>query len=265
MRRILVTGGTGTLGSLVVPRLVAAGEDVRVLSRRAVATVPGDGVTLVAGDLATGAGVPDAVQDVDVVVHLAGDGAHNEATTATLVDTVRRTGAAPHLVFVSVVGAGTVPVRSRFDRAAFGYMADKRAAEIVVERSGLPWTTLRATQFHDFVHGFAQAVARLPVAPVPSDWRVQPVAADEVAARLVDLALSRPAGRVPDMAGPEVRPLRELVRGYLEAVGRRRPMVPVRVPGRAARAYAAGANLAADRAVGKQTWEEFLAERYGRA
>jgi uncharacterized protein YbjT (DUF2867 family) len=261
MGRMLVTGGTGTLGSHVVPLLVAAGQDVRVLSRRAGATVPDDGVELMAGDLATGEGIAAALAGVDVVLHLAGNKAGDDATTATLVDAARQAGT-PHLVYVSVVGAGEVPLRSRFERAAFGYFEDKRAAELVVERSGLPWTTLRATQFHDFVHGFARAVCKLPVVPVPSDWKVQPVAAEEVAARMVELALGEPAGRAPDLAGPEVRPLRDFVRGYLEAAGRRRLMLPVRVPGRAARVYAAGVNLAPDRAVGKQTWDEFLAERY---
>lgn len=263
MGRMLVTGGTGTLGSHVVPRLLAAGQDVRVLSRRVGATVPDDGVELVAGDLTTGEGIAAALADVDVVVHLAGSSSGDDATTATLVDAAREAGTR-HLVSISVVGAGEVPIRSRFDRAAFGYFADKRAAELVVERSGLPWTTLRATQFHDFVHGFAQAVSKLPVVPVPSEWKVQPIAAEDVAARLVELALSEPAGRVPDVAGPEVRPLRDFVRAYLEAAGKRRSMLPVRLPGRAARAYAAGANLAPDRAVGKQTWDEFLAERYPR-
>jgi uncharacterized protein YbjT (DUF2867 family) len=260
MGRMLVTGGTGTLGSHVVPLLVAAGQDVRVLSRKAGATVAADGVELVAGDLATGEGIAEALAGADVVVHLAGGQSGDDATTATLVDAASEAGT-PHLVYISVVGAGEVPIRSRFERAAFGYFADKRAAELLVERSGLPWTTLRATQFHDFVHGFAQAVSKLPVVPIPSDWKVQPVAAQEVAARLVELALGEPAGRVPDMAGPEIRPLRDFMRSYLDATGKRRMMLPVRLPGRAARAYAAGANLAPDRAVGKQTWDEFLAER----
>jgi hypothetical protein len=75
-------------------------------------------------------------------------------------------------------------------------------------------------------------------------------------------ALRRPVGgRVPDMAGPRVYELRELVHGYLRARHKHRPIVPVRPPGKAARAFRTGANLAPDRAVGRRTWEEFLAER----
>jgi len=77
----------------------------------------------------------------------------------------------------------------------------------------------------------------------------------------VELALGSPAGLVPDMAGPRVSSMADLLRTYLRVRGKRRLLLPVRLPGRAARAVRAGANLAPDRAVGHRTWEEFLAER----
>jgi uncharacterized protein YbjT (DUF2867 family) len=143
----------------------------------------------------------------------------------------------------------------------FGYFASKLAAERVVADSGLPWTTLRATQFHDLILMVARQMTKLPVIPVPAGFRFQPVDAGEVAARLVELALGTPAGLVPDIAGPRVYTMPGLLRGYLRARGQRRPMVPVRLPGQAARAVRAGANLAPGRAVGRRTWEDFLAER----
>ena len=106
-------------------------------------------------------------------------------------------------------------------------------------------------------------MAKLPVVPVPAGFRFQPVDTDEVADRLVELALGAPAGLVPDLAGPRVYAMAELVRGYLQARRKHRPIVPVRLPGKAARAFRAGANLAPDRAVGRRTWEEFLAEQLG--
>jgi uncharacterized protein YbjT (DUF2867 family) len=142
----------------------------------------------------------------------------------------------------------------------FGYFGSKLAAEQVVAGAGLPWTTLRAAQFHDLVLMTARQMARLPVIPVPSGFRFQPVDAGEVAARLAELALGEPAGLVPDMAGPRVYGMADLLRGYLRALGKHRPMAAVRLPGKAARAVRAGANLAPDRAVGHRTWEAFLAE-----
>jgi uncharacterized protein YbjT (DUF2867 family) len=114
------------------------------------------------------------------------------------------------------------------------------------------------------VLGTARQLARLPLIVVPAGFRFQPIAAAEVADRLTELALGAPAGLVPDLAGPRVYEMAELIRSYLQARGLYRPiLLPIWVPGKAARAIRAGANLAPARAVGKQTWEQFLAERRG--
>ena len=84
-----------------------------------------------------------------------------------------------------------------------------------------------------------------------------------VAARLVELALAVPGGLVPPIAGPDVIDMADLVRGYLRLVGKRRPILRVPTPGRAAAAIRGGANLAPDRAVGRRTWDDFLASSFG--
>jgi len=255
---ILLTGGTGTLGRLVLRRLQESDRHVRVLSRRP--HEPEDGVEYVTGDLATGEGIDEAVTGVGTVVHCAGNAKGDEATTRVLVRAAVAAGAR-HLVYISVVGADRVPVVSGVDRAMFGYFASKRAAERIVEKSGLPWTTLRATQFHDLALTTVRQLAKLPVIPVPTGVRFQPIDAGDVAARLVELSLGTPSGLVPDMGGPRTYDMAELVRSYLRATNRHRPLLPVRLPGKAAGAMRAGANLAADRAVGHRTWEDFLADR----
>ncbi len=255
---ILLTGGTGTLGRLVVPLLREAGHDVRVLSRRDHES--GDGIEFMTGDLATGEGIEAAVNGVETIVHCAGSAKGDEDKTRNLVRAASRAGA-QHLVYISVVGADRIPVVSGVDRAMFGYFASKRAAEKVVEDCGLPWTTLRATQFHDAMLTVAQQMAKLPVIPVPAGFRFQSVDAGEVAVRLVELSLGKPSGLVPDMGGPRVYGVNELVRSYLRVSHRHRLIIPVRLPGKAAQAYRAGANLAPEQAVGHRTWEEFLAER----
>jgi uncharacterized protein YbjT (DUF2867 family) len=188
---ILVTGGTGTLGRLVVRRLAGAGCDVRVLSRRGHAAE--DGIEFVTGDLDTGKGIEAAVDGAEIIVHLAGSPKGDEDKARTLVRAASSQASPPHLVYISVVGADRIPVVSRVDRAMFGYFGSKREAERVVADSGLPWTTLRATQFHDLILTVARQMAKLPVVPIPAGFRVQPVDADEVAARLVELALGEPA------------------------------------------------------------------------
>jgi uncharacterized protein YbjT (DUF2867 family) len=131
----------------------------------------------------------------------------------------------------------------------------------VVSGSGVPWTTLRATEFYDTFMQMLQQMAKLPVLPVPAGFRFQPIDTGEVAKSLVDLALGTPAGLAPDVGGPRIYGMDELLRRYLRARRTFRPMVPVWIPGKAARAIRAGAILAPERAVGRRTWEEFLADQ----
>ena len=249
---ILLTGGTGTLGRHVTPLLLDAGCKVRVLSRTSRAS--GDGVEYVTGDLLEDEGVGPAVDGAETVLHLAGGPKGDAEATANLLRAASRAGVR-HFVYISVIGADRIPV---------GYFRSKAAAERAVADSGLPWTTLRAAQFHDLVLTVVRKMALLPVIPIPGGVRCQSVDSREVAARLVQLTLGEPAGLVPDLAGPKVYGLGELSRGYLRARGRHRLTVPVRMPGKAGRAYRAGDNLSFKGTdLGRRTWEEFLAERVG--
>jgi uncharacterized protein YbjT (DUF2867 family) len=99
------------------------------------------------------------------------------------------------------------------------------------------------------------------VVPSFAGVRVQPVDSGEVASRFAELALGQPSGLVPDIAGPRIYRMDEMLRDYLRAIGKRRPVLPIRLPGGAARAFRDGANLAPDRAIGRRTWEEFLKDR----
>jgi hypothetical protein len=107
------------------------------------------------------------------------------------------------------------------------------------------------------------ARARLPVAPVPAATSFQPIDAAEVADRLANLATGPPRGRVPDVGGPEIRTATDLLRVYLHATGRHRPVLPVRLPGTTFAGYRHGGHFAPDRAVGRRTWERFLADQLG--
>src|SRR5918997_2135879 len=110
---ILVTGGTGTLGRLVVRRLRDAGSNVRVLSRRSHKS--GDGIDFMTGDLATGEGIGAAVDGIETIVHCAGSAKGDEDKARNLVRAASRAGA-PHLVYISVVGAERILIGSRVDR-----------------------------------------------------------------------------------------------------------------------------------------------------
>ncbi|KAA0024116.1 SDR family oxidoreductase [Antrihabitans cavernicola] len=246
---VLVTGGTGTLGRAVVDELLAQGSAVRVLSR-----CPHDesrpNLTWALGDLRTGVGVDDAIADVQTVVHCATtNGKSDVSTSATLIDAIARAGGV-HLVYISIVGVDVVPM--------FYYRA-KLEVERAVERAGVPFTILRATQFHDLVVAMSAAQRWLPATLVPSRTSFQPIDVRDVARRLSELVAAGPSGRVPDIGGPQVRRADDLARTYLHAVGRRRLVASVRLPGGFGAGYRAGGHLAADNAYGTITFDNFLA------
>lgn len=245
MTTILVTGATGTLGRLVTERLRADGHEVRELSRH---TRP------YAADLREGGpGLDAAVQGVDTIVHCASSPRGDQEAARHLIAAARRAGVG-HLVYISIVGV---------DRVPFGYYRTKLAVERLVEESGLGWTILRTTQFHDLVVQVVEKLAKAPVLLLPAGISDQPIEVAEVADRLAGLAGGAPAGRVADLGGPEVRTLESLARAWMSATGRRRPVLPVRLWGAAYRAFRAGGHLTPEQSVGKGTFEDYLAKRFG--
>jgi uncharacterized protein YbjT (DUF2867 family) len=239
-KTILVTGGTGQLGGHVVRLLRQAGHDVRVASRRT-------GPDLATVNWKTGAGLAEAVAGVDAIAHCAG--AYLDVEIDRMLAAAALKAGVPHLLYISIVG---------IDRVPFRYYRSKLAAERIIEQSGVPFTILRATQFHDLVRVLFAGAAKLPLMFVPA-FSFQPVDAGEVAERLAELVVEPPAGHVPDLAGPLVQSAHELAGMYLRATGRRRLIVPVRFPGNIFRQFRAGGNLAPDRAVGTVTFAGYLA------
>ncbi len=140
MQQILVTGGAGKLGRLVVKQLSAAGYCVRGMSRRASPGEDWPGAEWKQADLVTGEGLAEAVQGMDVVVHLAGKGNWKVDFEGTrrLLEAAQEAGVS-HLVFISIVGIEKVP---------YALSKAKLASEDLIEHSGIPWSILRATQFH---------------------------------------------------------------------------------------------------------------------
>src|SRR3954471_23619954 len=246
--QILVTGGTGSLGSRVVDRLSEVGENVRVMSRYRHANT-------IRGDLLTGEGLEDAVEGVDTIIHCASSSLRKTRQvdvdgTRRLLRAAERAGVS-HLVFISIVGVERNPY--------FPYYRMKLETERIIEHSEVSWTILRATQFHGFVLRLIQALDRLPMMVAPKGFLLQPKDVGEVADRTAEPALAGPAGRAPDVGGPEVRAFADLARAYSEAAGRKRRVVEVPLLGKVARALREGAQTAPDHRYGKIRWEEFLA------
>ncbi|MFC5788873.1 3-beta hydroxysteroid dehydrogenase [Agromyces tardus] len=243
--KIAVAGGTGTVGRHVVDIVRERGHDGVILTRST-------GVDLVAGD-----GLADALAGVDTVIDVSSTETLSDAASRAFFGAVTRNLLAAevdagvgHHVALSIVGT---------DLAPYGYYAGKLLQEQLVAAGPVPWTILRATQFHEFC---AQLVGRMKVGPVVVVPRMQtqPVAAREVAERLVALATGAPAARAADLAGPRVERLADMVRRYLTGAGRRERVVEVPLPGAYGRAMRDGTLLPRPGAdLGVQTFDEWVA------
>jgi len=252
---VLVTGGTGRLGRLVVSELVARGHDVRVLSRRAPSAGAGQpGIAWVRGDLATGDGLTTALAGVRTVVDAANSGRRAEQVMvggARLLLRAAADAGVQHVVGIGIVGAEAVAPRMPYYRV-------KLAHEAVLTSGTVPWSLLRATQFHDFVGHTVAALARSPLVLAPAIL-LQPIDPTEVATALVEAVEEGPAGRLPDVAGPQAATLADLARIWLQTHGRPRPVLTVPIPGRVGRSVRDGALCNLDRAVGRTTFQAWTA------
>ena len=248
-RTVAVVGGTGTIGAPVVAALLARDAAVRVLTRNR-AKVPA-GAEHRRVDLISGDGLAEALAGADAVVDAANSNRRPKKTlvegTGRLLEAGAAAGVGHHLT-ISIVG---------IDRVPSSYYRDKLAQERAVEAGPVPWTILRATQFHqllDMAFGYA---ARFGLRPTGAG-KLQPIDPRVAAERLADAALAAPAGRLPDIAGPRIATISELSGAWASARGRRR--LPLRIPsiGKAGKALAAGELCAPDGAAGGEDFEEWL-------
>lgn len=244
MSKLLVTGSTGQLGRPTTAALRAAGVDVLGLSRSG-------GAGAVASDLLTRRGLDEAVQGVDTIVHLASTNGRRDVEMARNLTASARRARVAHLVVISIVGIDETPLR---------FYRDRIEIEQIALASGVPLTIQRATQFHSLIDRIF-GVQKLPMIFVPR-WRVQPIAVEDVARRLAELAVGAPQGRVDDISGPAQHSMRDLHTFWKQATGSRRPAVMVHFPGRLFAAYDAGANLVPGPGYGTKTFESYLQEKY---
>ena len=245
--RIAVAGGTGTVGRHVVEVARERGHDVVVLTRSS-------GI-----DLVSGTGLDETLRGVDVVIDASNLNSTSAKKATEFFTTVTRNLLAAeeragvhHHVSLSIVGV---------DRAPYGYYAAKVAQERAVEAGTVPWTILRAMQFHEFA---GQMLDGLTVAGVHLAPRVrtQPVAAREVGERLVELAEGAPVGRAPDFAGPRQEHLEDMVRKLAHARDLKGPVLAVSLPGKQFAAMRRGETLPGpDATIGHQTFDQWLAEQ----
>ena len=251
--RLLVTGGTGTLGRQIVQQLLPTEHDVRVLTRRTSLPAHVPACPLRTADLISGEGLTAALTDVDAVIHCASNPKDLRATvdvrgTANLI-AAAKAGSSPHITYISIVGCDQIPVP---------YYKAKRKAERLIEDSGLSWSILRATQFHDLLFQVLNACSKPPVAIIPKGFQFQPVNSGEAAAKLIDITAGHLKGRRPDFGGPRVADIADWIGLFLASSGNRKRIIEAPVPGRIGNGFRAGRNTVNGGEQGIATFEEFL-------
>jgi len=241
--RIAVAGGTGKTGRKIVDHLRNQGHQPVILARA-------HGV-----DLLQNSGIDAALDGAEAIIDVTDFATMNAkkaraafgAASTNLLAAAERLGVRHH-VALSIIGV---------DRAPTGYYQGKLRQEELVKAGGVPWTILRAAQFHEFA---AQVLAQFPgpVALVPK-MRSQPIAVDEVAAHLADLATGEAQQMAPELAGPRVESVVDMARQLIRRRGQHRPVIPLRLPGAAGKAMAGGALLPTQPGPrGQQTYAEWL-------
>ena len=208
--KIVVSGGTGLIGSKVVALLRQRGQEVLAAS-------PKSGVNTL-----TGEGLPAALAGAQVVVDLANSPSFEDAAVMKFFQTSGRNllgaeaaAGVGHHVALSIVGT---------DRSDNGYFRAKVAQEQLVETSGVPYTIIRSTQFLEFLGAIAASGADGNIVKI-APGLFQPIASDDVAAVVADVALATPRNGIVEIAGPERAPFNEIVARYLKAVGDPREVV----------------------------------------
>lgn len=245
--KIAVAGGTGAVGAVTVTRLKMAGHEPVVLSR-ATGT-----------DLLTGDGLAEKLHGVEAVIDLTSTSTTSAkaatefftTTTGNLLCAGAAAGVRHHLL-LSIVG---------IDETPFGYYVGKVAQEKLVTASDVPWTIVRATQFHEFAAQMVDRASFAGITFVPG-MTSAPISAREVAAVLVDLVEQEPQGYAAEVGGPRSEQMPDLVRRLLRHRGSRRPVVGLRVPGDAGKAMRSGVLVPKDPGTtGVQTFDAWLEEK----
>lgn len=209
--KILVIGGTGLIGSKTVAELHHRNHEVTAVS-------PTSGVNTI-----TGEGLDIAMLGTDVVIDVTNPSSREDKAVLEFFETsgrhlfaAERKAGVKHHVALSIVGTDRL--------SASGYFRGKIAQERLITSSGVPYTIVRSTQFFEFINGIVKASAKGGTIRVPSAL-MQPIASDDVANAIADLAVAEPVNGVVEIAGPERTPIFELVKQLLASMGDSRDAV----------------------------------------
>ena len=248
---ILITGGTGTLGKEIIKQLIGAAQ-INVISTKAGVRFA-QGVNVIEADITDFNSLQTVVGAADVIVHCASNPADAERVD---LDGTRNILAAinkkqfKHFIYVSIAGV---------DKSQYPYYVVKREVEKIIEAEGIPFTILRATQFHDFVlYRMIKPFDNAQGLTIPAGLKFQSIDITEVAGKVRQLVEVGPNNEIITIGGPEILTIEEMAAVYLDMSGRAGSFKTEMMPGERFDMLRSGINLCGDNRFGKITWRQHL-------
>lgn len=254
MQSVLITGGTGTLGQELSKQLIERDYVVNILSSKEKPDIAYF-TNIIQGDLTDPTSLKEAVNSSDIIVHCASNPRNAQVVdidgTKNLLSLLNPTHC-KHFIYVSIVGV---------DNSDYPYYQTKYAVEKLIEASGLPYSILRATQFHDLVlyriiqvfdQGFGKPIQ------IPANMQFQSIDKTDAAAAIINLVASQPTYKITTIGGPEVLTLEAMIQTYFSQLGRNEKIEYIEPSMAFHQVFTTGINLCPESSVDGITWEEYL-------
>ena len=243
MSKILITGGTGTLGKKLCQQLDAQNISYIVGTRKK--SKDPDKVTM---DLIKNTGIGEAVIGKEIIFHLATDMKKDTEATQNLLNALGAQSNV-HLIYISIVGINSIP---------FSYYRQKLSSENAIKRSGISYSIVRATQFHEFAHRIIENLLKYRIGILPKKIVLQTIDSSLVAKKLMNVSQKRPQNKTYELGGAEILNLGQMADEWLNLTGKHRLIINTPIPGKLGKALRFGKLTTSYKYVESSTYRQWL-------
>ena len=248
---ILITGGTGLLGQAVCSLFQQRNILYTTSTHRQALKN-----NMVIMNLETGEGIKEAVSSKKFILHLASDKKHPDndvSGTQKLLNEIKHQGLNPHFIYISIVGIEKLPMT---------YFKQKLQTEELIKNSGISWSILRATQFHNYVDQILKQLLKLPIGILPKKVLVQPIDVLPVAKRLLEMSFQEPTYRTDNIGGKEILSLDALSQSWMLIQNIKKPLLNLPLWGSIGNNLIKGALTCSQKTDEGRNWQQWLKENY---
>jgi len=251
---ILITGGTGILGkslcSLFEQRSIPFTTSTHKQALKN---------NMVIMNIETGEGIKEAVSGKKIILHLASDKKHPDndvSGTQKLINEIKHQGLNLHFIYISIVGIEKLPMT---------YFKQKLQTEELIKKSGISWSILRATQFHNYVDQILKQLLKLPIGILPKKVPIQPIDVLPVAEKLLEISFQEPTYRTDNIGGKEILSLETLSQSWMAIQNIKKPLLNLPLWGSTGNNLINGALTCSQKTNEGRNWQQWLNENYLRA